>query len=122
MDQLGFGLENFNAVGGWRTSVSDKPVDSAGELPGGQKFAGAAELKKLLLDRKDEFTRTLTEKMLAYALGRGIENGDWLSVQNISKAVAQDGYKAQRLILEIVRSYPFNYRRPVEGPKTAFNP
>jgi hypothetical protein len=122
MDQLGFGLENFNAVGGWRTSVADKPVDSAGELPGGQKFAGAAELKKLLLDRKDEFTRTLTEKMLAYALGRGVENGDWLSVQNISRAVAQDGYKAQRLILEIVRSYPFNYRRPIEGPKTAFNP
>jgi hypothetical protein len=122
MDQLGFGLENFNAVGGWRTAVADKPVDSAGELPGGQKFAGAAELKKLLLDRKDEFTRTLTEKMLAYALGRGVENGDWLSVQQISKAVAQDGYKAQRLILEIVRSYPFNYRRPIEGPKTAFNP
>lgn len=122
MDQLGFGLENFNAVGGWRTAVSDKPVDSAGELPGGQKFVGPAELKKLLLARKDEFTRTLTEKMLAYALGRGVENGDWLSVQNISKAVAQDGYKAQRLILEIVRSYPFNYRRSIEGPKTAFNP
>jgi mono/diheme cytochrome c family protein len=122
MDQLGFGLENFNGVGSWRTTVSDKPVDSAGELPTGEKFTGPAELKKLLLGRRDDFLRTITEKMLAYSLGRGVENGDWLTVQQIAKAVAADGYKAQRLVLEIAKSYPFNYRRPIEGPKTASTP
>ena len=112
MDQLGFGLENFDGIGAWRTTVSDKPVDAAGELPTGEKFNGTIELKKLLLARKDEFVRTVTEKMLAYALGRGTGNGDWLAVRQISKAVAADGYKTQRLVLEIARSFPFNYRTP----------
>jgi hypothetical protein len=97
-------------------------MPSGAELPGGQKFDGAAELKKLLLERKDEFARTLTEKMLAYALGRGVENGDWFAVRQIANSVAKDGYRAQRLILEIVRSYPFNYRRPLDTPKTASTP
>ena len=122
MDQLGFGLENFDAVGKYRTNIGDKPVDSAGELPTGEKFTGPAELKKLLLSRRDDFIRAVTEKMLAYALGRGVANGDWLTVQQISKAVAADGYKAQRLILEIAKSHPFNYRRPTEAPKTASTP
>jgi hypothetical protein len=110
MDQLGFGLEHFSPVGSLRTTISDKPVDAAGELPDGGKFNGAAELKKLLLTRRDDFTRTISEKMLSYALGRGLGNGDWITVRQISKAVAQDGYKGQRLILEIVRSFPFQYR------------
>ncbi len=121
MDQLGFGLENFGGTGAWRSAIADKPVDSAGELPTGEKFTGPAELKKLLMTRKNEFLRTITEKMLAYSLGRGIENGDWLTVQQIAKTVAADGYKAQRLVLEIAKSYPFNYRRPPEVPKTASN-
>ena len=60
--------------------------------------------------------------MLSYALGRGVENGDWITVRQISKTVAQDGYKAQRLVVEITRSFPFNYRRPAETPKTASTP
>jgi mono/diheme cytochrome c family protein len=122
MDQLGFGLENFDGVGKWRTEIAKQPIDTAGELPTGEKFSTPAELKKVLLARKADFTRTITEKMLAYALGRGVENGDWLTVQQISKAVAADGYKAQRLILEIAKSHPFNYRRPNEAPKTASTP
>lgn len=121
MDQLGFGLEQFSPVGALRTTVSDKPVDAAGELPDGGKFNGPAELKKLLMTRKDEFTRTVTEKMLSYSLGRGLGNGDWITVRQISKAVAQDGYKGQRLVLEIVRSFPFQYRQPA-GKTTASNP
>jgi hypothetical protein len=121
MDQLGFGLEQFSPVGALRATVSDKPVDAAGELPDGGKFNGAAELKKLLLTRKDEFTRTLTEKMLSYSLGRGLGNGDWITVHQIAKAVAQDGNKGQRLVLEIVRSFPFQYRQPA-GKVTASNP
>ncbi len=111
MDPLGFGLENFDAIGSWRRTVGDAPVDAAGQLVSGEKFTGPAELKKLLLARKDEFIRNLSEKMLAYALGRGVEPCDWLSVHDISAAVAADGYRAQRMVIEIARSYPFQFRR-----------
>lgn len=121
MDQLGFGLEQFNPIGALRATVSDKPVDAAGELPDGGKFNGPAEMKALLGARKDEFTRNLTGKLLSYALGRGIDNGDWLAVRQISKAVAQDGYKGQRLVLEIVKSFPFQYREP-RGKLISSNP
>ncbi len=119
MDQLGFGLENFNPIGQWRTAINDAPVDNKGELPSGQKFSGPLELKALLAQRKDEFTRNLAERMMSYALGRGIEQGDWLAIRQISKAVATGGYKSQDLILGIVRSPQFNLRRPAEAPKTA---
>jgi len=112
MDPLGFGLENFDAIGAWRTEAGGAPLDVSGQLVSGEKFTGAAELKKLLLARKDEFTRTITEKMLAYALGRGLEPCDWITVREITRAVAADGYRAQTLVLEVARSYPFQYRRP----------
>ncbi len=119
MDQLGFGLENFNPIGQWRATINDAPVDNSGELPSGQKFRGPLELTVLLAQRKDEFTRNLAERMMSYALGRGIEQGDWLAIRQISKAVATGGYKSQDLILGIVRSPQFNLRRPAEAPKTA---
>jgi PAS domain-containing protein len=122
MDQLGFGLENFDPIGAWRTSVADLPVDSAGQLPDGRKFSGPVELKRLLLDRKDEFTRNLTERMFSYALGRGVEQTDWLTIRQIARAVAADGYRTQRLVLEIARSVPFQFRRPAEPPATASTP
>ncbi len=114
MDPLGFGLENFDAIGAWRGMVSDRPIDAAGKMVTGETFTGPAELKALLLTRKDEFTRTLTEKMLAYALGRGIEPCDWIAVRQIATATASDGYSLQRLVLEVARSFPFQYRRPPE--------
>ena len=122
MDQLGFGLENFSPIGQWRTIVADAPVDNNGELPNGQKFSGSLELKALLAQRKDEFTRNLAERMMSYALGRGIEQGDWLAIRQISKAVATSGYTSQELILGIIRSPQFNFRRPAEAPKTAAAP
>ena len=112
MDPVGFGLENFDAIGAWRTEERGQPVDASGQLISGEKFAGPAELKVLLLQRKDEFVRNLTERMLAYALGRGVEPPDWIAVHNISRTVAQDGYSARRLVLEIARSFPFQYRQP----------
>ena len=119
MDQLGFGLENFSPIGQWRTAIADAPVDNRGELPDGAAFTGPQELKTLLAKRKDDFLRNLTERMLSYALGRGTDNGDWLAVRQISKSVAKNGYKSQDLILEIIRSQQFNFRRPAEPPKTA---
>jgi hypothetical protein len=118
MDQLGFGLENFNPVGGWRTTVAGAPVDASGKLPDGTRFTGPVELKRMLLDRKDEFTRNLTERMFSYALGRGVEQTDWLTIRQIARAVAQDGYHAQRLIIEIAMSKPFQFRKPAELPAT----
>lgn len=119
MDPLGMGLENFNPIGAWRTDIAGAPVDAAGQLPDSRAFNGPVEMKQLLLERKDEFVRNLTERMLSYALGRGVEPGDWFPVHQISKAVAADGYRTQRLVLEIVRSFPFQYRRSAETPKAA---
>ena len=122
MDQLGFGLENFSPVGSWRTTAGSNPVDASGELPDGTKFTGPVELKRLLLERRDEFMRNLTERMFSYALGRGVEQTDWLAVRQIARAVADDGYHAQRLVLEIAKSPAFQLRKPAEMQATASTP
>jgi len=111
MDPIGFGLENFDAVGRWRTVASGAPVDASGVLTTGEKFNGPGELKKLMLQRKEEFLTNLTEKMLAYALGRGLEPYDLPTVRKITEAVKKDNYRSSALILEITRSYPFQYRK-----------
>jgi hypothetical protein len=111
MDPLGFGLENFDAIGRWRTEIADQPVDASGEMTTGEKFSGPVELKQILLDRKNEFARNVIEKMLAYALGRGLEIHDMPTVREITKTLAKDGYHAGTLVVEIVKSYPFQYRR-----------
>ncbi len=115
MDPLGFGLENFDGIGAWRTELAGQPVDAAGELVTGEKFAGPAELKKLLLARKDEFARTVTEKMFAYALNRGLEFYDAPLMRQTVKSLARDHYRVETLILAIVNSYPFQYRRGSDG-------
>jgi hypothetical protein len=111
MDPLGFALENFDAIGRWRTTIGTEKVDSAAEMPTGEKFQGPSELKKIVLARKDEFTRNLVEKMLAYSLGRGLEPFDIPTVRGVSAAVAKDGYRSTTLVREIVKSYPFQYRK-----------
>ena len=111
MDPLGFGLENYDPVGRWRTELAGEPVDASGKMVTGESFAGPAGLKKVLLARKEEFVRNLTEKMLAYALGRGLEYYDQPTVKEIDDALARDAYKSSTLVLEIVKSYPFRYRR-----------
>ena len=111
LDPLGFALENFDPIGRWRTEVSGETVDASGQLPGGEAFVGPEALKKVLGARKQLFVRHLTEKMLAYALGRGVEYYDIPAVKHISEVVANDGHRAPRLILEIVRSAPFRLRR-----------
>jgi hypothetical protein len=111
MDPLGFGLENFDPIGRWRTRIADQPVDASGALPGGQTFDGPAELKQILLSRKDEFVRNVTQKMLSYALGRGLEYFDMPAVKRISKVLAENDYRSSVLISEIVKSFPFQFRR-----------
>lgn len=111
MDPIGFGLENFDAIGRWRTQVGGQAVDSSGVLPTGEAFSGPGELKKLILARKEEFLRNLTEKMLAYALGRGLEPYDIPTVRRITATVAKYGYRSSTLLREIITSYPFQYRK-----------
>lgn len=117
MDPLGFGLENYDPIGRWRTRIGQTPVDASGLLPGGEAFTGPAELKQLLLAHKDDFGRNITEKALAYALGRGLDYYDMPTVKRIAKALADNGYRSSVLIVEIARSYPFQFRRnkPIEA-------
>jgi hypothetical protein len=111
MDPIGFGLENFDAIGRWRDSIGKEKVDATGEFSSGVKFTGPAELKKVLLLQKDQFIHNLTEKMLAYALGRGLEFYDVPSVKKIKAEVAKQDFRAEALVMEIVKSYPFQHRR-----------
>jgi hypothetical protein len=117
MDPIGFGLENFDPVGRWRTEQAGQPVDSGGELTTGEKFTGPAELKKILAKRKEAFSRTVTEKLLAYALGRGLEYYDQPAVKGVTDALAREDYRSSTLVVEIARSYPFRYRRNEAPPK-----
>jgi mono/diheme cytochrome c family protein len=116
LDPLGFGLEQFDPVGRWRTTISDQPVDASGELPGGKKFEGVGGLKSILLEKQDQFVRNLTERMLSYALGRGLEFYDAPSIRRIAKSVAEEKFSASALVTEIVMSYPFKHRK--SEPKT----
>ncbi len=117
LDPLGFGLENYDAIGRWRDEIGGKPVDSVGAFPNGEKFNGSVELKQYMFAQKrGEFTRHLTEKMLAYALGRGLEAYDAPTVQKITKTLEANNYRSIRLITEIVKSYPFQYRQDAPPP------
>lgn len=111
MDPLGFGLENYDVLGSWRSDVDGVAIDAGGKLPSGEAFDGPEELKQLLMDRKDQFIRHLTRKMLGYALARGLTPEDNCVVESIAVKLAANDYKAQTLILEIVKSVPFQYKQ-----------
>lgn len=111
IDPIGFGLENFDAIGRWRDTESDQPVDATGILPGGESFNGPGELKKILLGRREEFARMMSAQMLRFALGRDLEYYDEPVVQRISNATIRNGYSALTMIMEVADSYPFRYRR-----------
>ncbi|MBN9520946.1 DUF1592 domain-containing protein [bacterium] len=111
MDPLGFGLENFDAVGAFRMKDGGSPIDPSGELPGGVKFAGPVELKKILVGKKELFARCLTEKLLTYGLGRGLEFYDKRAVDKVVAGLARQDYKFSALVTEIVTSDPFRMRR-----------
>ncbi len=111
LDPLGFGLENFDAIGNWRTMDGKFPVDSSGVLPDGRKFNGPQELKVILKADRNDFIEGVTDKLLTYALGRGLERYDKPTVRQVAKNVAAKEYKFSSLVLEIVNSLPFQYRR-----------
>jgi hypothetical protein len=112
LDPIGFGLENFDAIGRWRDhDDAGGAIDAAGELPGGKHFTSPKELKAIIAARKSDLARNVTEKLLAYALCRQLEGYDELVVDDLMEALAKGGYRMQTLITEIVTSYPFTHRR-----------
>ncbi|HEV8059232.1 MAG TPA: DUF1592 domain-containing protein, partial [Gemmataceae bacterium] len=115
MDPLGFGLENFDPLGRWRTEQAGKPIDTEGVLPTGEKFRGPVELKKLLLEkRRADFLRNLSRKMLGYALAREINRPDMCVVQDCVVALEKGDFHVSRLLETIVLSYPFSHRNQKE--------
>ncbi|HZT33927.1 MAG TPA: DUF1592 domain-containing protein [Bryobacteraceae bacterium] len=111
MDPLGFAFENYDAIGRWRTHEGKFPVDASGTLPDGRSFAGAGGLKAILRKDAPAFARCLTEKMLTYALGRGLEPYDRPAIQQICNKMAEENYRFSSLILGIVHSLPFQMGR-----------
>jgi hypothetical protein len=111
MDPIGFAMENFDGIGRWRDKDGDFAIDAAGALPEGESFNGPTELRKVLMTRKDEFVRAMVEKMLTYALGRGLQNADRRTVREIAADVAKDGYRFSALVNGIVASDAFQKRR-----------
>ena len=115
MDPIGFALENFDGVGKWRTQDGGSTIDASGKLPAGVQFEGPSGLRKLLVTNyRDEFVNTTTEKLLTYALGRGLEYYDKPSVRSITREAARDDYRMSALITAVVKSTPFQMRRTGE--------
>jgi hypothetical protein len=110
MDPIGFAMENFDAVGAWRTHEARVPIDASGQLLDGTKVNGIVELKKVLLKQPDTFVQTFTEKMMTYALGRGLAYSDMPTVRRIVRDSARNNYKFSAIVSEIVKSTPFQMR------------
>jgi hypothetical protein len=111
MDDIGFGLEKFDAIGRWREKDGPFEIDASGTLPTGESFAGPSELIAILKERREPFTRCLAEKLLTYALGRGLEFYDKCTVDTIVREVGAGDYRFSALLSAIVKSEPFRMRR-----------
>ena len=120
MDPVGLSLENFDAIGRWRTLTDGfAPIDASGSFPDGTTFDGVAGLRQALVSRADQFVRTMTEKLLTYALGRAVEHYDQPAVRAIERAAARDDYRFSSIVLGIVESTPFQMRRPASDDAPA---
>jgi hypothetical protein len=115
MDPLGFALENFDAIGQWRTIDAHAPIDASAVLVDGTKFNGPAELRTVLLRRREQIVRTVTENLMTYALGRGIEYYDQPSIRKIVREAAPREYRWSSIVLGIVKSTPFQMRKSQGG-------
>ena len=117
MDPLGFGLENYDAIGRWRDADGRFPIDASGTLPDGQRFESPGQMRELLVSQLPQFSRTLSSKMLTYALRRSLQPYDRGAVETIHRAVVADGYRLRTMVHQIVRSLPFQSRRGEETPR-----
>jgi hypothetical protein len=118
MDPIGFGLENFDPIGRWRSSYGDRLIVVTWDtLPSGEVFSNPGELKKILVTKEDEFARTLSEKMFVYAIGRDVGFTDELYVQRMIKNLKQNRFNPEKLIMELVNLEPFRYKVNDKGEK-----
>jgi hypothetical protein len=108
MDPLGFSLENFDAVGKWRTVSDGAPIDPSASFPDGTRFEGIAGLRTLMVSHQEDFARTLTGKLLAYAIGRGLDHHDMPVIRKIARDAAAADYSWSSIVSGIVRSTPFS--------------
>jgi hypothetical protein len=112
LDPIGFGLENFDAIGRWRVHGDNgEPIDASGELPDGSRFSGPRELKAMIAGRLDDFSRNLVENLLAYALCRSLEGYDEIVVDELMQEIAEEDFRMQTLVTAVITSYPFTHRR-----------
>ncbi len=119
MDPIGFALENFDAVGAWRTKDVGVPIDASGELADGTKVSGAETLRQALVNRSDVFVSTMTEKLLTYALGRGLDYHDMPVVRTIVRDASRQDHRFSSIVLGIVSSGPFQMRTRAETQELA---
>jgi len=110
MDPVGFALENFDAIGAWRTREPGGPIDATGQLADGTPVNGVVTLRQAILAKPDLYVATMTEKLMTYALGRGVDAGDMPAVRGVLRAAAKDDYRLSSIVLGIVRSVPFRMR------------
>jgi hypothetical protein len=115
MDPIGFALENFDAIGSWRSHDAGLKIDASGELADGTKVNGIVELRQALTRDPELFVGTLTEKLLTYALGRGLDYRDMPAVRKIVRQAAPANYKFSAIVTGIVQSTPFQMRMAPEG-------
>jgi len=111
MDALGFGLENYDAIGKWRTRDGKFPIDSSGTLPDGKTFNGPGQLREALLAQMPDIAQNVVEKMMIYALGRGLQRYDRIVAKEITRSLAAEDYPFQSIVYEVVESLPFRSRR-----------
>jgi hypothetical protein len=123
IDPVGFSLENFDSVGNWRnTGVDGAPLDTSGTLADGSKVNGPVALREAILSRPDAFATVVTERMLTYALGRGLEPDDMPVVRRIEKKAAQNDYRLSSIVMGIVESAPFQMRTKLEPAELTAKP
>ncbi len=112
LDPIGFGLENYDAIGRWRELDSNgEEIDASGQLPGGKNFTGPSDLKSIIAHRREELARNLVVRLLSYALCRTLEGYDEIVVDEIMEELASEEYRMQALVSAVVTSYPFTHRR-----------
>jgi hypothetical protein len=114
MDPLGFSLDNFDAIGQWRTKELGLPIDASGQLADGTKISGVVDLRKALMQHPERFVGTMTEKMMTYALGRGLEYYDMPVVRGITRDAAKNDDRFSSIVMGIVKSTPFQMKRARE--------
>jgi hypothetical protein len=115
IDPLGFGLEQYDAIGAWRETVGDAAIDCSGSLPTGEQFRGAVELKGVLRKKQGAFVRNLVEQMFSYALGRDLGDDDESAVRGATALLEKNEYRFSTLVIGVAESLPFRWRRGDES-------